>query len=271
MQLLFSVTWGTVSGWWTPVCLLLGLLYGWLMYRQPVNLGKIARYVLFAARAITVFLLSFLLIAPLIKSVAYNPQKPLVLIAQDNSESIKLFNKTPFSVSDLDKFKQQLGDQYDVREFNFSDELKDGLSDKFNGKQTNISSAIHQLNERFVNQNIGALVLATDGLYNQGSDPRYEAKNLKTSIYTIALGDTVAKRDLLIGNVNYNKTAYLGNDFEVEVLAEAYQAKGENIRLTVSEDDKQVFSQTDQVSSGNFRKVIPLKLNADKKGTRKFT
>jgi len=274
MQLLFSVTWGTVSGWWSPVCLLLGLLYGWLMYRQPVSLGKRSRYALFAARSLAVFLLSFLLLSPLIRSVAYNPQKPLILVAQDNSESIKLFGLAPKEkdfMGALSQLKQQLGDQYDVREFNFSGDLKDGLSDKFNGKQTNISATIHQLNERYVNQNIGALVLATDGLYNQGSDPRYEAKNLKTSIYTIALGDTLAKRDLLIGNVNYNKTAYLGNDFETEVLAEAFQAKGENIRLTVDEDGKQVFSQTDAVTSNNFRKTIPIKLNADKKGVRKFT
>ena len=278
MQLLFSVTWGTVSGWWTPVCLLLGLLYAWLMYRQPVSVGKAVRYGLFAVRALTIFLLSFLLIAPLIRSIAYNPQKPLILIAQDNSESIKLFGLTPNSSSNgrdlvegLLKLKQQLGDQYDVREFNFSGDIKDSLSNKFDGKQTNISSAIHQLNERFANQNIGALVLATDGLYNQGSDPRYEAKNLKTSIYTLALGDTVAKRDLLIGNVNYNKTAYLGNDFEVEILTEAFQAKGENIRLTVDEDGKQVFSQNSPVTSDNFRKVIPIKLTADKKGVRKFT
>src|SRR5258708_39873327 len=153
MQLLFSVTWGTVSGWWTPVCLLLGSVYGWLMYRQPVSLGKTARYVLFTARAVAVFILSFLLIAPLIRSVAYNPQKPLILIAQDNSESIKLFNKA--GGADLSQLKQQLGDQYDVREFNFSGDLKEGLSAKFDGKQTNISSAIYQLNERFVNQNIG--------------------------------------------------------------------------------------------------------------------
>src|ERR1700744_1326867 len=95
MQLLFSVTWGTISGWWTPVCLLLGLLYAWLMYRQPVSLGKTARYSLFAARAIVVAILSFLLIAPLVRSVAYNPQKPLILIAEDNSQSIKLFSLTP--------------------------------------------------------------------------------------------------------------------------------------------------------------------------------
>lgn len=275
MHLLFSVTWGTVSGWWTPVCLLLGLLYAWLMYRQPSGFGKRIRYALFAVRTITVFILAFLLISPLVKSVAYTPQKPLVLIAQDNSQSIKTFKPAGFNpgqlINDLDKLKEELGDKYDVRLFNFSRDLKDSLSSKFNGRQTNISLAIHQLNERFANQNIGALVLATDGLYNEGADPLYEAKNFHSNIYTIALGDTVARRDLLIGNVNYNKTAFLGDDFVIEVLAEAYQANGETMRLSVTEDGKQVAGQNINVNSDNFKKVVSLKLNADKKGVRKFT
>ncbi|MBS1531405.1 MAG: hypothetical protein JSU01_13950 [Bacteroidetes bacterium] len=275
MHLLFSVTWGTVSGWWTPVCLLLGLLYAWLMYRQPVGLDKRVRYALFAARSIVVFILAFLLISPLVKSTSYAPQKPLVLIAQDNSQSVNTFKPAGFDpgqfVNDLGKLTQDLGDKYDVRLFHFSRDLHDSLSPKFDGKQTNISSAIRQLNERFANQNIGALVLATDGLYNEGSDPLYEAKNFRSNIYTIALGDTVAKRDLLIGNVNYNKTAFLGDDFVIEVLAEAYQAKGETMHLDVTEDGRQVAEQNIPVSSDNFKKVVSLKLNADKKGIRKFT
>jgi hypothetical protein len=245
------------------------------MYRQPSGLDKQVRYALFAARAIVVFILAFLLISPLVKSTAYTPQKSLVLIAQDNSQSISTFKPAGFNpgqfVNELDKLKQDLGDKYDVRLFHFSRDLRDSLSSRFDGKQTNISSAIHRLNERFANQNIGALVLATDGLYNEGSDPLYAAKNFRSNIYTVALGDTVARRDLLIGNVNYNKTAFLGDDFVVEVLAEAYQAKGETMHLSVSEDGRQVAEQNIPVSSDNFKKVIPLKLNADKKGIRKFT
>src|SRR3978361_1101052 len=144
MLLLFSITWGSVSGWWTPVCLLLGLLYAWLMYRQPVSIGKATHYGLFTLRTVTVSILSFLLIAPLVRSVAYNPQKPLVLIAQDNSESIKLFVPNPSppvggralnkvsptggdlegAIGALSQLKQQLGNDYDVREFNFSKDLK---------------------------------------------------------------------------------------------------------------------------------------------------
>ncbi len=274
MLFLFSITWGTVSGWWIPACLLLGLLYAALLYRKPVNLSNKFRYILLAVRAIVVAFIALLLVSPLVKSVSYNPQKPLVLVLQDNSESIKMFpgSSKSFNVvaDNLAALKEQLGDKYDVQEFHFDRDLQNGLTKTFNGKQTNISQALHQLNDHFVNQNIGALVLATDGLYNQGSDPQYEARNFKNSIYTIALGDTIAKRDLLIGNISYNKTAFLGNDFEVEVLAGAYQSKGENIRLNVTEDGRQVNSQVIPVTSNSFQKSVTIKLNADKKGLRKF-
>ncbi|MDB5132358.1 MAG: hypothetical protein JWR02_2107 [Mucilaginibacter sp.] len=276
---MFSITWGTVSGWWAPVCLLLGFTYAWLLYRQPVSLDKKFRYLLFVARTLAVSIIALLLLSPLVKSVSYNPQKPLILVLQDNSQSVAMFNKsapqnggTPGKfVNDLSQLKQQLGDQYDVREFHFNKNLNNGLSTTFNGKQTDISKALHQLNERFVNQNIGAVVLATDGLYNRGSDPQYEARNFKNSIYTIALGDTIPKRDLLIGNINYNKTAFLGNDFVIEVLAEAFQAKDETMRLTVTEDGRQVGFQNIPVNSNAYQKVVPIKLNADKKGIRKFS
>ncbi|MFD2874441.1 hypothetical protein ACFS5N_18305 [Mucilaginibacter ximonensis] len=273
-MLLFSVTWGSVSGWWVIPCLLLGLVYAWLMYRQPQNLGDKFRYLLSAFRASAVFLIALLLVSPLIKSTNYQPQKPLVLIAQDNSQSVNTFHPQDFDaakfVDELGQLKKQLGDGYEVREFNFGHDLNDGLSKSFNAKQTNIAAALKQLNDRFVNQNMGALILATDGSYNQGADPQYEAHNFKTSIYTIALGDTIAKRDLLIGNVNYNKTAFLGNDFEIEVLTQAYQSKGEAMHLSVTEDGRQVNAQIIPVDNDAFKKNLTLKLNADKKGVHKF-
>jgi hypothetical protein len=127
-MLLFSITWGTVSGWWAPVCLLLGVLYAWLMYRQPVNLSDKFRYILAAFRAIVVFLIALLLVSPLVRSTNYKPQKPLVLIAQDNSGSINTFHPAGFDpakfVDELAKLKQQLGDGYEVQEFNFGHDLK---------------------------------------------------------------------------------------------------------------------------------------------------
>ncbi len=269
-MLLFAVTWGNISGWWTLVCLALGIGYAFVLYRRPVNLSDTFRKILFGIRAFVVFLIAMLLVSPLVQSVSYKPQKPIVLVAQDNSESIKLFPGKQDNELDLSKLKGLLGDGYDVHEFHFSHDLAEGLTTKYDGKQTDISYALRQLNDRFVNQNIGALVLATDGTYNQGTDPQYEARNIKANIYTIALGDTVSKRDLLIGNINYNKTAFLGNDFEIEILAEAYQSKGEQMRMTVTEDGRSVHSEVIPVNSDIFKQVVTVKLNADKKGIHKF-
>lgn len=274
-MLLFAITWGSISGWWTPVCLIAGLLYAFLLYRQPVMLAPLWRNLLFAARALAVFLLGLLLVSPLIKNTGYQPQKPLVLVVQDNSASINLFKKTGFDskqfVNGLSQLKKALGDDYDVRSFHFGGGLADGFSDRFDAKQTDISAALAQLNDRFTNQNIGAIVLATDGLYNHGADPQYMARNIKSPFYTIALGDTVARRDLLIGNINYNKTAFLGDDFVVEILAEAYQSNGETMHLTVDEDGRTLTTQNIPVNSADFKKVIPVKLTADKKGVHRYS
>ncbi|QXV67161.1 hypothetical protein INP83_08775 [Mucilaginibacter sp. 21P] len=268
-----SLTWGTVSGWWLPLCVVLGLLYAWLMYRKPLQLQKGLRYGLFALRAVVVSLLALLLLSPLVRTVSYQPQKPLILIAQDNSQSIKLFNRKGNNTlrSGWDsELQKQLGDNYEVHAFHFDKDLRDGLSQTFNGKQTNIAAALKQLNDLFVNQNIGAIVLATDGLYNTGANPSYESRNIKSAIYTVALGDTTARKDVLISNVNYNKTAFLANDFEIEVAVEAYQSKGQQTQLSITEDGMVVHQQSIGITSDVFKKTIPVKLNADKKGLRKF-
>ena len=53
---------------------MLGILYAWLLYRQPVNLGKYFRYGLSVVRAVVVFFIAMLLVSPLVKSIKYDPQ-----------------------------------------------------------------------------------------------------------------------------------------------------------------------------------------------------
>ncbi|MVN20544.1 vWA domain-containing protein [Mucilaginibacter arboris] len=274
MLYLFSVSWGAVSGWWSFGCLVLALLYAFLLYQNPANISKNWRNALFAIRTCAVFILSFLLLAPLVKSVSKHLQKPLILVLQDNSSSIKQFPSKNFKVTSfiqqLHQLKNNLGDDYDVQEFNFSKNLNNGLSDSLNGKQTDISAAFQALNNRFGNQNIGAVILASDGLYNHGSSPLNIASTLKTNIYTVALGDTIPRKDILIDHVDYNKTVFLGNDFIADVFVEARQTKGKNLQLKVAEDGKQILSKQINVPGNDFKKAIPLKLNASKKGIRKY-
>ncbi len=74
-----------------------------------------------------------------------------------------------------------MGDEYNVQEFHFNRDVANGLTKDFNGRQTDISKAIHQLNDRFVNQNTGALIIKhATAFTTKGSDPQYgDAKNFK--------------------------------------------------------------------------------------------
>ncbi|RYE35293.1 MAG: hypothetical protein EOP42_06530 [Sphingobacteriaceae bacterium] len=274
MLYLFSVSWGTTSGWWTFACIIAAVLYGVVLYQRPANIKSVWRNLLFVIRVVAVFTLCFLLLAPLIKSVNKYPQKPLVLILQDNSASIKKFSAKNFQsgkfLQDLHQLKTKLNDDYEVQEFHFDKSLSAGLSDAVDGKQTDISNAFQTLINRYGNQNIGAVILASDGLYNRGSSPINIAATLKSAVYTIALGDTVPKLDVMIDHVDYNKTAFLNNDFLVEIFVEARQTKSKNLQLKILEDGKPVSNQQVIITGNDFKKSLSVKLNADKKGMRKF-
>ena len=142
MLFLFSITWGSVSAWWLPACAALGALYSWVLYGKTANLSRNIRYLLTALRFITISLVALLLLSPMIKRVSSRPQKPLVLVVQDNSASINLFKPKGFDaakmVADMSALKKSLGDDYDVREFHFDASLKDSLTTTFNGKQTGL-------------------------------------------------------------------------------------------------------------------------------------
>ncbi|WP_462264849.1 vWA domain-containing protein [Mucilaginibacter sp.] len=275
MLFLFSITWGAASGWWSLLCVLAGALYAWLLYRNPLQLSRPYRTALAMARAVTVSLIGLLLVGPMVKTTAYRPQKPLILIAQDNSASIHLFHTPGFNPQQLTGalagLQQQLGNDYEVHNFHFNQQLHPDISAAFNGKQTNISAALQQLNERYVNQNVGAVILATDGLYTIGADPEAAAQQLKTAVYTIAMGDTTLRRDARINNVNYNKTALSGNDFIMEVLTEADQCRGQTLRLTVAEDGRAVQTQNLPVTADSYHKTVAIKLHAGRKGLHRFT
>ncbi|RYY07645.1 MAG: hypothetical protein EOP43_02660, partial [Sphingobacteriaceae bacterium] len=274
MIYLISFSWGTVSGWWTIICLTIAILYASGLYLLSAKKQITQRGLLFAIRTIAVFIISFLLLAPLFKTVEKRLQKPLVLILQDNSLSVKQFQTKNFKqksfFEDLRQLKNNLGNDYEVREFHFDKKLLNEFSDSLNGKQTDISAALQNLNNQFGNQNIGAVILASDGLYNRGSSPLNIAPNLKTNIYTIALGDTISQKDILIDHAEYNKTAFLGNDFTADVYVEAKQNKGNNLHLQVTEAGKTVVKQQVKVLSSDFKITVPVKIKADKKGIHKY-
>jgi len=256
-------------------CLLTGVFFAWLIYGRAAAMTKTLRISLAVLRGLAVCLILWLLCSPLIKQISYTLEKPIVVIAQDNSESAGANAPAGFDSVKYRKALQQLRDeisqQYDVRDYSFSDHVSKGLDFSYRGKLTDASTLVNQLKDELLNRNVGAVILATDGIFNRGGSPAASIDDLKAPVYTIALGDTTAKKDLLIANINSNELVYLDNDFRIEVQAEAWQCAGADTRLTVTENGKKLHEEMLRPNSGQFLKNIPVTLKATRIGTHQYT
>jgi hypothetical protein len=256
-------------------CLAVGGLYAWLLYGTNKSLTKNLKYLLAGIRVIFVTLIIWLLFAPLVKKISYVPEKPIIILANDNSISVASvippgFNPQRYQ-QDLKKLAAQLSSKYEVKTYSFSDSVKSGLDFSGNGKLSNASAFINQLNDELLNRNVGAVIMASDGIFNRGGNPLYEINKISAPFYTIALGDTIPKRDVLIANVNYNNLVYLDNEFTLDIQVQAYQSKGENTLLTVFENGKPVREQAVSINAASFVKDVKVKLKANKIGVQQYT
>ncbi|MCZ4224618.1 hypothetical protein [Pedobacter rhodius] len=256
-------------------CLALGVLYAWLLYRGNKNLDKKLQYGLTALRIIAVTAIAWLIFAPLIKTLNYTFDRPVIIIGQDNSLSVGQVKAAGFDQKlyeqHLKVLKDKLSDKYEVKTYNFGDSVADGFDFKNQGKLTDASAFFQKIKDEYANRNVGAVILATDGIFNHGGNPLYIINQINAPIYTIALGDGIPKRDVLISNINYNNIVYLDDDFTIEVQVQAFQSESENTALTVSQNGAKVEQQNITIAGNSFVKTIPVKLHAGKIGMQKYT
>ncbi|MCH2198795.1 MAG: hypothetical protein MK081_08420 [Flavobacteriales bacterium] len=238
--------------WLIAVCLLLAALFAVFLYRKDrlnrhLSIGT--RAFLGVLRFVALFLLSLFLLHPLVRTINREVEEPLVVVVQDNSESLVMAKDSAFVKNEwpaqLDDLISQIGDKYEVRPYTFGSTLREGIdSISFTEKSTDISKLFDGIYNRYSNRNIGAVIIASDGIYNEGADPRYQSRKLDAPVFTIALGDTSVKRDMRIAEVANNRLAYLGNQFPIEITTEGKKAAGETVRISVSHKGNQVWSES---------------------------
>jgi hypothetical protein len=220
-------------------CLALGIAYGVLMYFRDKRFSEYSAWLrrgLAIIRSLGVALISLLLLSPFIRTIKEDIKTPLIVIANDVSESIledgKKNNLDAFN-KNIQQLATDLSSKYEVKRISFGSDVYADARDSLNDKSTNISNLFRHIADNYGDQNLGAVVMTSDGIYNEGSNPLYSDVNFTAPLYTIALGDTLQKKDIFIQNVLYNKIAYLGDKFPVQVDVSAFNCDGSNSRLTL--------------------------------------
>lgn len=263
--------------WLVTVCLLLGFLYAYFLYKKDARFDEVKPLIkktMFGARFVLIALLSFLLLSPFIQTLFNKTEKPIIIFAQDNSASILMNKDSAFYTTTyqtkIDEFINKLAENFQVRKFTFGEELKDENTIDFSEKITNLSAVFEQIESKFYNQNVGAVILASDGIYNQGVNPAYQTNSSMYSVYSLALGDTAVKRDVVLKEVNHNKITFLKNQFPFEVFGLAKKAKGQKTRLKITHNNTILYSKDYLIENDNYSILETILLDAKQVGTQQY-
>jgi hypothetical protein len=270
--------------WLIVFCVLLAGGYAaGLYFRERKNEFAFSLKILLGfARFIAIFLISFMLLSPFIRSVSREKEKPVIILALDNSRSVMLnadsnAYRSTF-LKEADQLAENLTERGEVRRYIFGDKphqllVGEKFSDKVNydDKVTDISGLIAELGDLYTNMNVGSLIIATDGIYNTGANPVYQAGKWPYPIYSVALGDTSSRKDLILAKVNFNRVVYLNNRFPMEIVVRAAGAAGEQSRLQITNDGNVLQAQDFVIDKDDYTQTFQFVLDAKKSGLQKFS
>ncbi|MCX6282604.1 MAG: hypothetical protein NTU51_11645 [Bacteroidetes bacterium] len=226
-------------------------------------------------RFFSVSIITFLLLAPLIRRTSREVEKPVIAIGIDGSRSVvsstDSVNVRKNLIREIQELSRSLSDRFDVASYTFGENVSIGLPSDFKGTHTDISEFFNELAIRYANRNLGAVIIATDGIYNKGSNPYYTSLNLGAPVYSVSLGDTSRHKDVLIRNINVSKQVYLGDEFPFEIMVGADKYEGKEIKLIVKHSGETVFSR--MVKAYNDHSLIRVtgSVPARQKGMQRYS
>ncbi|SDH59135.1 hypothetical protein [Winogradskyella thalassocola] len=247
------------------------LLLALFQYLYKSKLKSNLKYVLTALRAISIFGILLLLINPKFESYTYFDEKPTLVVAVDNSESVS-YLKQGKNAKDVVKAlnnNSELKERFNIQAYSFGKSVNTLDTLNFNERQSNLALALKQFGEVYANQTAPIIILS-DGNQTYGSDYSYIAKGVKQPIYPVILGDSTVYSDLSIKQLNVNRYVYLKNKFPVEIIANYSGNETINTELKIWSGNSVVFRKSLQFNALKSSEIISTALIANSVGVKTY-
>ncbi|MGQ9819371.1 MAG: hypothetical protein ACUVQ1_05540 [Candidatus Kapaibacteriales bacterium] len=210
-------------------------------------------------RSLALFSLIIVFAQPILSIIKNYYQKPKIAVLIDNSQSMNLtygqLNKKAqvkylFSETNVENF-----DKIPISFFTFGQQTKfiekfklDSCN--FSENETNLSNAFRTIYSLKDEENIQALLLITDGIYNVGENPIPLATKLGIPITTIAIGDTFPPKDIAITSIITSEETFVGKEQPIKVNIKSY-GYNKNLKVTLLEEksilDEKIVQLTSQI------------------------
>lgn len=251
------------------LCVVVAVGYAYVLYTTKHPWSGTLNKILFAGRTILVFLLAFLLLGPIIRQINNLYEKPVFVILQDNSVSVK---ETTDSLSrnnlskELTALKNSLNNNgYEAFQSDLSGEDVKVIT--YTEPVSDLQGALRKISNRYEGQSVAGVLLVSDGIYNSGLSPLYTAYSFP--VYSLGVGDTAQRQDISIKDLVYNKIAYQGNQFPIraEVLVKGFP--NQNITISLLKSGKVIERQTKNSGSDQLL-PIEFKVAATEQGLQRL-
>ncbi|PHQ56624.1 MAG: hypothetical protein COC16_02870 [Lutibacter sp.] len=218
----------------------------------------------------SIFLILLLLINPSIIKKKVEIVKPKLLIAVDNSTSIKYNsqNETVIKLVQLIKNSKALNDKYSINYYGFGNNLYELDSLNFNENQTNLAVPFQEFLRLYKNK-MTPVILISDG--NQTIGNNIEFITYENPVFPFIVGDTTVFEDIYIQRINVNMFTNLKNKFPVELFVNYTGNKSISKKLTIYHKGTNVFSKQLHFSKTDNVKTESFYLTAITKGSQYYT
>lgn len=274
MELIFSH-----SPWYILLIVVLAAALTYLMYRGTRDLlPLLPRVLLGLFRFVVLSLVGILLLEPLLNATKKIVSQPIVAVLQDVSESIIVQKDSAFARNEYpEMLKTFLGafseQDYAVDYYTFSSDLNleaqvDSLA--FGATGTNISGSMERLQKLYQNQNLGAIVLVSDGISTEGANPLFIIDRFKQPVHTVLLGDTTPQQDLKISDVLFNEIAYLKSEtpIQVKVRKEGFQTA--NVKVTLRGEGKVIGTKELKLNRNQVQGQVSFMVEPKEPGVQQY-
>ncbi len=257
---------------WT-IAILLAAAAGYWVYRADVRRAVPYPWLTALLRGIVVLLALLLLLAPALTITRNETQKPIVLFLQDNSRSVALALGKDSIVyrKNVQNLVDKLSDKYNVVTWGFGSTVQTDSVFTYKQNATDIAAALSRTQEFYGMQNLGTIILATDGRFNQGINPLYQSLSLHNSIYTVALGDSTIQKDLRITQLYSNSVVSLNSQFEIRADVVAALCNGYSNNVQLLEGGNLLAASPLNISVDRYDKSVSFTIKAEKAGMHHYT
>lgn len=267
--------------WLILLCVIGAFIYALFLYyntRKFEGKDKSLKIGLSILRFLSVLIIGILLLGPIFKTTEEEAKKPTIAIIQDASQSIDEWTQVndPTYLDKLKVLSTGLQTKYQVDNYAFGNNIvKVNLdSIRLNKQLTNIDQALQYISDVYEGDNLGAVILATDGIFNDGKSPLYTKFNHLAPINSIALGDTTRQNDLILKRVLHNEIGYLNDRIAIQADIQAYDSPNGRTTLTVQKKNNDIWTNVYKkdiaIQGDNFFTTEDIELDLNQVGIAQF-